>query len=75
MPRVNIGIPQKQKELEEELRERYGGYLTQANLQQELGLKRTAVFYWVSDLEYTTINGMRKFRAKDVARKLYENTL
>ena len=68
------GVPSGQWRLENELRERYGGCLTQAEVGRELGLRNhNSVSQWLADLTPLQINGRRKWRAGDVARKMFES--
>ena len=64
------------KEIAEELRSRYGGMMTCQDIMREIGAKHhTAGERWVADIPYTIVNGRKKWRVSEVARKIYNNTV
>lgn len=74
MPR--IGMNRKEKERAEELRKRYGGMMTFQDVMFEIGVKHhLSGEKWVADVPCTVINGRKKWRVSDVARKLERNTI
>lgn len=74
MPRVKIGVPPEQLAIEDELRERYGGMMKALDVARELGLKHHSSYEnWLSDVPHVIVNGLKKWRVKDVAEKIYQN--
>lgn len=73
MPRTKVGIPWEQQELEEELRQRYGGYMTKPEIAQELGISIPTVYKWVEGMEAFKVGRIRKYRVRDVAKRIYES--
>ena len=71
---ARYGMPPEMRQIEYELRDRYGGCLTLADVGRELGIKRhRSISDWLSELTPLEINGRKKWRAADVARKIYES--
>ena len=72
MPRVKYGIPPEQLELEEELRDRYGGMMTAAEVGRELGLSGPHHYNdWLRDVPAVMVNGRKRWRVARVAEKIY----
>lgn len=73
MPRTNIGIPQRAREIENDLRGRYGGMLTLAQITRELGVSKPSALRWVEDVKAVIVNDRKKYPVANVARKIYQN--
>ena len=73
MPRVNVGIPQAQKAIRDDLRGLYGGMMTITQVGEVLGLKWDSATKWVEGVTTYNINGRRKFRTIDIADRLWES--
>lgn len=54
------------------LYERYGGFMTTANLMKELGVSRMTAMKFESDLPSYKWDGHKLFDIRDVARKMEE---
>ena len=75
MPRVKKFKPLAQEELENELRDRYGGMMTALDVARELGLKHHSAYTaWLSDVPATIVNGLKRYRVAVVAEKIYKST-
>ena len=72
MPRTNIGVPWAQKELEADLRTRYGGYMTKTQIAAELGMSRPTVYIWLSGMTCYKFDRFERYSVRDVAKKIYE---
>ena len=67
-------IPEGQKNIAQELRELYGGCMTMKDVADELGVKhKNPTKKWLADISATVINGRKRWRVVDVAKKLYES--
>ena len=75
MPRVRLAVPAAQLELEDELRSRYGGMMTAAEVGRELGISdHTTYEKWLADVKFVRVNNRKRWRVADVAGKIYRNT-
>lgn len=50
--------------------ERYGGYMTAANVMKELGVSRNTAIKFLSDLPSYSPTGKRVWDISDIARKI-----
>ena len=76
MPRVRLGVPSKQRELENIIKEQFGNMLTAIDVGRFLGLKHQHSYEkWLSDVNSFCVNGRKRYMAADVAKKLYEDSL
>lgn len=73
MPRVKYLTPPGQLEIEDELRNRYGGMMTAAAVGRELGLSIQQYTVWLRDVNFVMVNGRRRYRVAAVAEKLYRS--
>lgn len=74
MPRVNLGMPQWQREKYEELRERYGGAMTAAQVSREIGVKDFKCYMaWLEPLARNKVT--KRYDTREVARKMYEERI
>lgn len=73
MPRTKYLTPPQQKDIEEDLRERYGGgMMTAIDVGRELGIKdHTSYEAWLSDVPYYIVNNRKRWRVADIAKKMY----
>lgn len=68
-------IPPEEREIREQLFDRYGGYLSQTDVKKVLAVANQDILVeWLSDVPYTTIGKRRKWSAAAIARKLWANT-
>lgn len=68
MPRVNIGKPPFQQELEASLRSLYGGSMKASEVGREIGLTRYSEIYsFLSDTPVLMIGERKRWRVEDVA--------
>ena len=75
MPRVKKFKPLAQEELENELRERYGGMMTALDVGRELGLRHHSAYNaWLESVPATIVNGLKRYRVAVVAEKIYKST-
>lgn len=73
MPKVTFNIPQKQREIAEELREHFGGMMTATDVGRELGISHDAsISKWLADVPSVTVNNRKRWRVSDVAAKIYK---
>lgn len=71
MPRVNLGKPEWQKDKEAELRERYGGAMTAAEVGREIGITSQRHYMkWLATLTRNKVT--KRYDTGEVARKMYE---
>lgn len=76
MPKITWNIPQRQREIAEDLRDRYGGMMTASDVMRELGFKHDApTTKWLSDVPAVKINNRKKWRVNDVAAKLHRESV
>ena len=77
MPRVRtLGVPAKQKELEERLKAEFGNMLTAADVGKFLCIKSQRIYNkFLEGVPAHTVVGRTKYFADDVAKKLYEDSL
>ena len=77
MPKVKrLGVPDRQREIEAVLWERYGGSLTIGNLCDYLNTKeRRTASKFADGLPYFKVGTRKRWHSEDVARKLYENEI
>ena len=74
MARVNLGVPERQKELEEDLREWAGKarYLNQKQIGEYLGLSdNEAIAERVRGLPYQPAGRQKLFHLRDISKRLY----
>ena len=70
MPRVNIGKSPDVRDREKILYERYGGFMSVANLMKELGVSRNTAIKFASALPSHSPTGVRRYDIRDVARAI-----
>ena len=58
----------------DDLRTRYGGMMSLADVGEELGLGDKPTRKWLEGITAIDINGRKRYRVMDVAGKLYRNT-
>lgn len=76
MPRVNLGMSEKHKEIYAECLADYGKMMSVADVMDLLGYSRHSAEEWVKDLDRYCMNGKAvRYRALDVSRKLAEARL
>ena len=77
MPRVRrLGIPSKQRELEEMIKEQYGNMLSAADVGNLLGLRHQNSYNkWLANVPAYVVLTRKKYFAEDIAKKLYEDSL
>ena len=73
MPRVSLNKPNNIKDRERVLYERYGGFMTVANLMKELGVSRNTALRFAARLPTRRPTGVRRYDVRDVAA-LIEST-
>lgn len=76
MPRPRaLGVPDRQREIENSLRSNYGGSLTIGDLCDLLHTKeRRTASGFMEGLPYFTVGKRKRWRAEDVAKRIYENS-
>ena len=73
MPKQKKFVPVEQEEREQELRKRYGGMMSSADVGEELGrMDPKSVRKWLSGLTGVNVNGRLRFRVADIAAREYE---
>ena len=76
MPKVNWCVPQRQREIAEELRERYGGMMTASDVMRELGLNHDApTTRWLEGVPAVIVNNRKRYRVSDIASKIYRESV
>lgn len=76
MPRVKKFIPIKQEQLALQLRETYGGGMSQSDVCSELGIKNHETCRaWLSGVEFLRVGHRKYYRTDDVAAKIYRETV
>ena len=70
MPRVSLNSDRAIRERQQILYDRYGGFMTTANLMKELGVSRMTAMKFESDLPSYNWCGHKVFDIRDVAKKL-----
>lgn len=76
MPRVRIGVPKEQKEIENRLREQFGNMMTAADVGKFLSIKNPRIYNkFLEGVQGHVVVGRTKYFADDVAKKLYEDSL
>jgi hypothetical protein len=73
MPRVSLNTSRAVKDRERLLYDRYGGFMTVANLMKELGVSRNTALRFAAQLPTHRPTGVRRYDIRDVAR-LIEST-
>lgn len=73
MPRTNVGVPPEQKQIEQDLRSQYGGMMGLPEIAIELGVSKVTARKWLKGVPATTVVRSRRYRVRDVAKKLYES--
>lgn len=69
----NTWMPREQREIHDELRERYGGSMSIKDVMVETGVKdRRTVKLWLSDVVTFQIGRQIRYRTAAVAKKMYE---
>lgn len=75
MPRIIWNIPQRQREISEELRHLYGGMMTATDVMHELGFKHDSpTSKWLADVPAVKVNGRKRYRVSDIAKKIYDES-
>lgn len=76
MPRVRaFGVPQEQRELEEELRKRYGGMMTTHEISIELGKAHyNTTRSFMEGVPCRLVGKSKRYLSSDVAKRIYERT-
>ena len=77
MPKVRaLGVPAKQRELEEIIKEQYGNMLVAADIGHFLNIKNPRVLNeFVAGIPGHVVVRRTKYFAADVAKKLYEDSV
>ena len=71
MPRLRRS--EREMQIAEDLRAVYGGMLCVEDVRQELGAKdRRTAEKFVDGLSHINVNGRKKWRVYDVAKRIYE---
>ena len=70
MPRVSLNTDSALRERKRILYERYGGFMTTANIMKELGVSRTTAMKFTSGLTAYLFRGRRLYDVRDVAAKI-----
>ena len=70
MPRVSLNTDSALRERKRILYDRYGGYMTVANVMKELGVSRMTAMKFTADLPSYAPTGKKVYDIMDVARKL-----
>ena len=70
MPKVSLNQDQAIRERQKILYDRYGGFMTTANVMKELGVSRMTAMKFESDLPSYNWAGHRVFDIRDIAKKL-----
>lgn len=70
MPRVLLNTDRAIRERRNVLYERYGGYMTTANVMKELGVSRVTAMKFTADLPSYSPTGKKVYDIMDVARKI-----
>lgn len=69
MPRVNLGKSPELRQRENELRERYGGFMSLTDISHEFGFKcRQSALKAVNDIPAYTMTGKKLYDIRDVAK-------
>lgn len=73
MPKLKKFKPAVVEEREAELRKRYGGMMTSADVSEELGrVDPKTVRKWLSGIVGVNVNGRLRFRVADIAEREYQ---
>lgn len=72
MPRVSLNSDRAIRERQQILYDRYGGFMTTADVMKELGVSRMTAMKFEADLPSYNWAGHRVFDIRDVAKKLEE---
>ncbi len=76
MPKVSLFVSQRQWEITEDLRRRYGGMMTRSDVMRELGLKHeTPAAKWLEGVPAVAVNGRRRYRVSDIGKKIYDDSV
>lgn len=70
MPRVSLNTDRAVSERRDVLYERYGGFMTTANIMSELGVSRVTAMKFTADLPSYSPVGRKVYDILDVARKI-----
>ena len=70
MPRVLLNTDRAIRDRRDVLYERYGGFMTTANIMSELGVSRVTAMKFTADLPSYSPTGKKVYDIMDVARKL-----
>ena len=70
MPRVLLNTDRAIRDRRDVLYERYGGFMTTANIMSELGVSRVTAMKFTADLPSYSPTGKRVYDIHDVARKI-----
>ncbi len=70
MPRVLLNTDRAIRERRNVLYERYGGYMTTANVMKELGVSRVTAMKFTAGLPSYSPTGKKVYDIMDVARKI-----
>ena len=71
MPKLRA--PQYVREYADELRRNYGGMMTVTSIAEELGkVSRSTAFRFVQDIPAVIVNGKKRYKVTDVAKKILE---
>lgn len=63
-----------QRMIEDELRARYGGSLTLVDIRTELGVNSAKTAQkWVDGMRKFMVNGRARYRASDVAERMFQD--
>lgn len=70
MPRVLLNTDRAIRDRRDVLYERYGGYMTTANVMKELGVSRVTAMKFTASLPSYSPTGKKVYDIMDVARKI-----
>ena len=70
MPRVSLNKSDAVKDRQKLLYDRYGGFMTIAEIMKELGVSRNTAVRFASNLPCLYPTGVRRFDIRDVAKAI-----
>lgn len=70
MPRVNLNVNSAVKDRQKLLYDRYGGFMTIAEIMKELGVSRNTAIRFAAQLPCLCPTGVRRYDIRDVAKAI-----
>jgi hypothetical protein len=70
MPRVNLNVNSAVKDRQKLLYDRYGGFMTIAEIMRELGVSRNTAIRFAAQLPCYYPTGVRRYDIRDVAKAI-----